>query len=710
MSFATNRRVWAIAALVLATLIFVEAKHRFWDAPKLNVILVTFDTTRADHLGSYGYQHGLTAGFDDFARGGVIFERAYAPTPITLPSHATMLTGLYPPEHGLRANGESRLAKQIPLLPEILKQHGYDTAAFIAAVVLDSQYGLARGFETYDDDLSNKTTDSRFGERRRDGQEIVDSALSWLGRRGSRPFFCWIHLYDAHGLYNMRPELFGNRFEQNPYDAGVAVEVQQFDRLIRYLKERGLTKNTLIVVAGDHGEGLDDHTECEHGMLVYNTTLHVPFVFAGPRDCQPGHHVSNAVSLVDLMPTVLDLLKIRAPRHLSGRSLVTALKGEEIASTMCYGEAQAPYMLNRWCPLHTLISDRWKYIQTTRPELYDLQTDPEELSNLADSETNQCQQMRNALEIMRETFVQSNAPNVNLSEKDQANLRSLGYVAGGNKVPDARPSAAEDFPDIKDMLPLLAKYEKAKHFVFQGQIEDAIALTQEIIHSRNDYTAALVLLAECLVQANRPNEAIDAYHAAIKQRPDFTKARLMLARLLASQNCFEQATTELREAIQHDPESALLVYELAEILAAMNQHEEAILKYREAIRIDPESALANLHLGHLLVKLQRPKDAISCFEQANRLDPRNSSVQSSLLQVYMQTGEETQAFTLARKSVELDPKSFTARLNLGNVFISKNDYRKGIAEYREAQKLRPGDPRPVEQIKMVEAALKKSGK
>ena len=468
--FSANR--WfvgliGLGVLVLLSIIFIPHE---WSGGRPNVILVTFDTTRADHLGAYGYQNGLTDDFDEFARQGVVFERAYAPAPITLPSHATMLTGLYPPEHGLRANGAGRLADNIPLLSEILRKRGYETAAFVAAFVLDSKFGLDRGFDVYDDDLSNTPVPAAFNERRRDGFEVVDAAISWLRQRRSRPFFCWIHLYDAHEQYDARPAKFGKKFLDSPYDAGIAAEVQAFGRLSTFLKSQRLDQRTLIVVAGDHGEGLGQHSESEHGMLVYNSTLQVPLVFAGPQ-CQPGSRVATAVSLVDLTPTVLDLMRIPAPAHLSGRSLRSALNGEKISSRDCYAEAVSAFDLNRLCPLYALISDRFKYIQTTKPELYDLDNDPGEETNLADSvnapppavdqepllhapedpgrvsKRQGPQELVNdsqdSLAAIQETFVPATAQNLKLSDKDRRRLAALGYVSSGkvfegNLSPDVR--------------------------------------------------------------------------------------------------------------------------------------------------------------------------------------------------------------------------------------------------------------------------------
>ncbi len=695
-----------VVALTAAT---IAGAYWYFLPPRLNVILVTLDTTRADHLGIYGYQHGLTAAFDDFAKRGVVFDRAFSPAPLTLPSHTTMLTGRYPPEHGLRVNGVGRLPNEIPLLPDILKKQGYDTGAFISATVLDSQFGLERGFDTYDDDLAHHIATAHFGEHRRDGREVVDVALSWLKQRTSRPFFCWIHLYDAHAPYIPRKDQFGPTFEQRPYDSGIAEESRQFARVIDYLKDRRLDEKTLVIVVGDHGEGLDDHLEFEHGMLVYNTTLHIPLVFVGPRECRPGHRVSNTVSLADLTPTILDVLRIPAPPQISGRSLRPALSGKSISSRPCFGEALLPFEYNRWCPLQTVIADRWKYIQTTRPELYDLDQDPGETTNLAGTATDECQQMRNILEEMQATFVPAAAQNVKLSTKDLAKLQALGYVTGSKFAGDPDPSNTEELTDIKDMLPLLAKFEKARHVSLEGKFDEAIGLLREIISATDKYAVPFVLLGDCLSHEGRTDEAVAAYRAALKQRPDYAKTRLTLGKILSSQGHLEEAATEFREVIKEEPETAPPHFELGQVLVNQQKFEEAVREYREAIQIAPEFVLAHLQLGQLLMRFNRFKEAASCFERAIKFEPDSADAQANLMFVCVQMGDFAKAIGYGQKAVALNPTSFDTRFNLGLLLTTQRRYEEGIAQLREAQMLRPDDPRPRQQIQQAEAARKQAG-
>ncbi len=712
-SYSFFSRRAALVACGLLILITVGVLQWYRRSPRPNIILVTFDTTRADHLGAYGYEQGLTDAFDDFASRGVLFERAYAPTPITLPSHTTMLTGLYPPEHDLRVNGSGRLAPEIPFLPEILQEHGYDTGAFIAAApVLGAQFGLDRGFDTYNDDPAKLSARTRpYGGERRDGEEVVDLALAWLKQRTSRPFFCWIHLYDAHGPYDSFADVYQQRFEETPYDAGVAWEVRQFGRVTAFLEDRQLDANTVVVVAGDHGEGLDDHGEHEHGMLIYNTTLHVPFVFVGPQFCQPDTRVSSEVSLVDLMPTLLDMLKIPAPKHVSGRSLLAALKGQAIEPQDCYAESEMPYFLNRWSPLRTVISGRWKYIQTTRPELYNLDEDPDELNNLVETAGDARRRLQSLLIALEDSFQRTKAEDVELSERDVANLKSLGYAAGSTPSQgDDVAETGEELIDVKEMVPLVAKFEATKQVAAEGRLEEAIAMLQEVAEATDDFPMSDMRLGDLLAEAGRQEEAVAVYRSVLERRPDYVQAYFTLARILAGQGKFNQVEMLFREFIDANPRDAAGHLELAKVLAQQQKFDEAVSEYRETLRLAPDMVDANVSFGHLLVMLQRPGDAVLYLETALKSDPKNIAALENLMLAFAQTGQLVPAIQVGTQAVALDPKSFETRFNLGLMLLQQHQSAEGIRQLREAQKIRPNDPRPAQFIQQAEAAMEKGGR
>lgn len=702
-----NRKLLYFLLLLFVALGIFGATKWYWSSPRPNVVLVTFDTTRADHLGVYGYREGLTESFDEFARRGVVFDRAYSPVPVTLPSHATMLTGLYPPEHGLKVNGYGKLGSQIPFLPEILKQQGYETGAFIASAVLDSQYGLDRGFDVYDDQMPAKATRSELSEPRRDGQDVVTSAIEWLRKRTSRPFFCWIHLYDAHGPYHPRSEYFADKFLQQPYDAGIAWQTRQFGRITDFLTESKLDSRTLVVVAGDHGEGLHEHQETDHGMLVYNTTLQVPLVFVYPPICRPNIHVKDVVSLVDITPTVLDLLRIPAPKHTSGRSLQAAFQAQTIGSRDCYAETDTPFTLNHWSPQRSIITDRWKYIKTTRPELYDLEKDPRELTNLVDTETEVCEQMKDRLKDLESSFVPATAQNLKLSESDHAKLMTLGYLSGTNSaVTEEDLNNAEKMRDVKDMLPLQEKYDRARLILTEGNLEEAITLLQQVVSETTEFPAAAYLLANCLADAHRLEDAKLMYRTVLSQRADFAVAHHKLGRIYSSQGDFENAVIEFSEYLQQIPDSAPDHYELGMALIQLQKTDQAIAEFREALQLAPEFVTANLALGQLLLSLHRPKEAIECFEHALQYDPKSANAHAYLFLALAQTQQFNQALVHANQAIALEPNSFEHRFNLGAFLINQRLFAEGISQLRVAQKLKPDDPRPAQLIRQVEASIK----
>jgi arylsulfatase A-like enzyme/Tfp pilus assembly protein PilF len=674
--------------------------------PPLNVILITLDTTRADRLGIYGYQNGETSSFDRYAAQGVIFEHAYAPAPITLPSHATILTGLYPPEHGLRVNGQGRLPSEIPLLSELLKNKGYQTAAFVSSSVLDATFGLNRGFDLYDDYASQKNR-KQLQRRHRNGRNVVDAALSWLNNQASQRFFCWIHLYDAHAPYTAREEIFGDRFKQTPYDAGIAYELQQVDRVTTFLKEHHLDQKTLVVITADHGEGLGDHRESEHGMLAYNSTLHVPLVFVGTKRCQPARRVSTAVSVADITPTILDVLNLRAPNHVSGRSLKDALGGHEIPAKYSYAEAESPFLLNHLCPLRVIVSDRWKYIHTTRPELYDLLDDPSEQANLWNSAVEQQTELENILELIQQSFVSVKPQKLQLSTRQLSDLNALGYTGINRTSTDAEIEKSAILKDVKDVLPALEKYEQAKRLILEGNTDAVIALTREIerMVGPGEFLEAGFMLGDCLALTDHADEAIEVFLTLLEKHPDVQNTRLRLAAALAKQGKFEESAEEYRKILKLDPESALAHHELAKKLVKLQQFNDAIAEFREAIRLAPTVAQSYLELGNLYLKLKQPREAATCYEKTLENEPDNAVAQASLLSVLVHLGESAKASEYARKAIELDPMSFEAHFNLGLLLISQNRTQEGIAEFRAAQLLRPDDPRPVKLIQQAEAAM-----
>jgi arylsulfatase A-like enzyme/Tfp pilus assembly protein PilF len=699
MQCIRRRSVTAIVLLGIA----VTALAWFWQQRQFNVILVTLDTTRADRIGCYGYGAALTPALDAMAANGVLFERAYTPVPLTLPSHASMLTGLYPPEHGLHVNGMGRLTKEIPVLAEILTQKNYSTGAFLSAFVLNSKFGLKRGFQTYDDDLSQTTQAESFLHRRRDGRSVMDAALGWLKTHCAQPFFCWIHLYDAHGEYDARETLFGDRFTKQPYDAGIAVQDQQIGRLSEFLKSYGLTKQTLVIVVGDHGEGLMEHGEQEHGMLLYESAVRVPLVIAGLPIVKAGHRVATPVSLVDLMPTVLDCLAVKHRLPLSGRSLKPSMQGAVLEQRACYLETDAPFEYH-WAPLRALITDRHKFIRTARPELYDLIDDPGETHDLSASAVSDRQDLENRLDEMLASFVPRAAGSVHLSAKEQQILSSLGYAREKPVVVESDSQQA--LPDVKEMLPFYNMTLEAQHLLGAQQITAAIEKLNAVLEQAPHDDNARVLLGDALMSQKNFPAAIKAYETVLEHNSEQPKAHAHLATALATQQRLPEAAAHYRRALEMDSEGTIWHLQLAQVLCGLRNYQAAVAEYREAIRCDPGYIRAQLELGGLLTELGRYDEAIRLFEATLKLQPDLPVAHLNLATVLSRAKRNREALPHAQKAVEIDPENFEARFNFGTLLLIENRVEDAIDQLNESLRLRPDDPRSREQLERAKAYLK----
>ncbi len=578
---------------------------------QVNVLLVTFDTTRADRIGCYGYERAATPALDRLARQGVMFERAYATAPLTLPSHATMHTGLLPPEHGLRINGKNELDEQIPTLAEILSKRGYRTAAFVAAFVLDSKFGLDRGFELYEDDLSHAPDADHPLHRARSGEQVVDLTLEWLDEHNREPFFCWVHLYDPHYPYLDHQDRFGDRFADQPYDAEISYADQQLERLSKWLKDEGLEQSTLVIAVGDHGEGLNEHGERTHSNMLYNSTMHVPLIIALPGRFAADRREPAVTSLVDLFPTILDCVSttVESPASAeapaAGRSLLPALLGKPLGHAVCYGETEEPYEENGWSPLRSLITDKWKYIRTTKAELYNLEDDPRELVNLASTEQDRIQELEAMLKSLEGKLNVRTAPHVNLSADERRILESLGYV-GGETHPENLTSP-QVLPDIKEMIGYFDRLSDAQELIHRRDYERAVGILRDIVRDVPNYARAQGLLGVCFAELGDYAAAEKQYRLVLESGRDIESAMLNLGMLARTQKKTDDAIKHFENLLKIHPQSADAHFYLAGIFEDrgrktkdVEQLKQAETHYATTIRFRPDHLESLVKLTWLL--------------------------------------------------------------------------------------------------------------
>lgn len=487
-----------------------------------DVLLVTIDTTRPDRIGLYGNDAIATPVLDALAREGVVFTSAVATTSSTLPTHGSILTGLYPHRHGARANSRYRLDDEITTLAEVLEAAGYMNAAFVSALVLDGRFGLDQGFTHYDAALGDRSVVGGFAERRAD--DTVEAARRWLEMPHSRPIFTWVHFFDPHGAYSP-PAPYAEE-AQNPYDGEIAFVDAQIGRLVEMVRARE-RRDTLIIVTADHGEAMGEHGELSHGYLAQEATLRIPLVIAATSGLTGGVSVATRVSQVDLMPTVLTLLGIAVPDGLDGVALTAAPDPQRpILAEAVYGQA-----FHGWAPLAALYEGRFKLVDGPHPELYDLHDDPTETRDLAAGMPDRVAAMQARLHALRGDAANTLAPTtVDLSREDVARLESLGYVTGSERDTPVNPRGRTGDTDPKRMQPLLNElldllgaYELGQntsplqHFLLRLQglpiiaDRDALIAAMEAFAAEHpDFAPAFERLATVYLEAGRADDAAAA--------------------------------------------------------------------------------------------------------------------------------------------------------------------------------------------------------
>jgi arylsulfatase A-like enzyme/Flp pilus assembly protein TadD len=690
-----------------------------------NILLITLDTTRADHLGCYGYAAAATPALDQLAAGGVLFDQAFSAVPMTLPSHATMLTGLLPPEHGLRVNGEHRLDLNDPTLTEILRERGYETGAFIAAFPLDSRNGLDRGFDTYDDDLS-AAYEHHEGDLSayRPGNVVTDSALTWLEKRSKdRPFFCWVHLFDPHQPYHPHDaeELAGTRYRgRASYDAEIAFMDSQVGRLTRFLKKEDLAANTLVVAVGDHGEGLDEHEESAHGYMLYETTLHVPLIFSLPGRIPEGLRVDTLVSLVDLFATIPDLLEVGEVDQRSGRSIAAAVYGHEMKSVSSYGETHLPFTTGNWSPLWSLTTGQWKYIRSARHHLYDRQADAKELNNLADARPDKVEEMEKELEGLEKEMAYHSAEQIESTADQIAILAALGYLSSDGKSFDETKMDYSSLRDVEDVLPVLKMISTMRDLGREGKYDEQISMLYKMLELspesaglRHQRATALSnlgkdqeALAEFLeylklkpdeYQVHRSvgilyhnqrdfPEAVGHFSRAIELMPDFAEAHEALAKILRDHGDPDGAARH-SEGLWVIPDEAVAHYDLGVVLGAQKEFQEAIEHFHQALKIVPDDPLSHAGLARVLDQKGDLGEAARHYAEAARLDPTDAQRLCKLGTAYGKEGKFTEAIRYLTQALEIEPGNTSAHNNLGMVRIQQGKLPEAIEHFSRVLEL-----------------------
>jgi len=606
---------------------------------KPNVLLITVDTLRADHLHCYGYPRVETPVIDRLAGDSVLFTHTYTPVPLTLPAHASLLTGCYPTATGVHDYIRSRLSKRAATLASVLHDHGYQTAAFVSAIVLDARFGLNAGFDTYFDRFDTVRFDAaQLGAMKRRGDETVNVALGWLrehaGPRASAPFFLWIHLFDPHRPYTA-PQPFAERYRTHPYDGEIAFDDAQVGRLEAWLQAQGLWKRTLVVLTADHGEGLGEHGEEQHGFFIYNSTLHVPLIMHFPSVAP--RTVAADVSLVDVMPTVLQALQIPAPPGVQGHSLLPLALGQTSTSdSILYAETYLPLLHFGWSELRGLQAHGLRYIEAPRPELYSLDSDPNELHNLDRQRPESGSEMRRQLiSDLKLLTPPGRKPAAEEGPADPAlieQLRSLGYLAALPR--QSSGTGGQQLADPKDRIGVYQLYLHAASDTGQGWYRDSL---REL----------------------RRAQKIDSTSPFLDYLEGFDYFRLRE---------YQEAKRKLQAATSLDPKFALATYYLGRAQFRLAEFDGAIVSFRRALNEDGANFAAAYHLGKAYRSTGRLSEAVRSFQRAVQLKPDYILAYQALGEAYLEQDEPQAAATALERAVRLEPDLAAAHYDLGRAY------------------------------------------
>jgi arylsulfatase A-like enzyme/Flp pilus assembly protein TadD len=654
---------------------------------KPNVILITIDTVRADHLGCYGAKDVQTPTLDALANDGTVFERAVSQVPLTWPSHAVILTGLYPFQNGVQDFTGQPLDPRFRSVAQAFKQHGYATGAVVSAFVLDRSWGLARGFEFYDDAFAPEAFANRdLGLVDRRAAESVDRALAWLKKNPKKPFFFWLHLYDPHSPYDP-PEPYRSEYQGHLYDGEIAYADHELGRLIAWLKQNRIYDSSMILFASDHGESLGEHGEHEHGFFIYNATVHVPLIVKPPAGSGVRlGRVSRPVETAAVAATLLEAAGIRDT--MGGQLSEPGLLGSKAAiDDAAYSETFYPFSSFGWSPLHALETSRYHYIEAPQPELYDLAADPEEKNNLVAQQTATVAVLKDKLQklLADRPYAPGAGNNSGLSTDALNKLRALGYVAYRSPVsPDA---LASGLPDPKSKLWEFNSILEAEDALRTGETEKGKALLLSVREKDSDMYIVPFVLGEAALKQAKWDEAADELRKCLALNPHFDQAMLGLARALIFQGKLDEAKQWARIAAESNPENYRAWFELG-FIDSHTDKQAALGDYEKAVSIQGNFAPLRRDLGMLYYAQQDYGQAAKNLAKAAELGIHDAPLYNFLGTSYIHTNQPGKAIRSYQEALRLDPKLADAHVNLGYAYEKVGQAGSARDEYRKACELK----------------------
>jgi arylsulfatase A-like enzyme/Tfp pilus assembly protein PilF len=620
-----------------------------------NIILITLDTTRADRMGFLGSERGLTPNLDALAKQSVAFTRAYAQVPLTTPSHAALLTGTYPQFSHLEDLG-APLGKDLPYLPDLLRKHGYHTAAFLGAYILDpaaTAPGFQRGFDLYDANFhQRKPGEDRYKSVERRAEDVANRALGWLSRHQQRPFFIWLHFYDAHDPYDP-PEPFKTHYASAPYDGEIAYTDSIVGSFVEVLRKHGLYQNSVIAIAADHGEAFGEHGEERHGMFLYDETIHVPLLLKLPAEQLRGKRVEERVALAEVAPTLLEAAGVSAPATMQAHSLFPLIDAAEIdvansaiggkgkgSERPVYSETNYAHRAFGWSELRSWRTGKYLYVQAPKRELYDQSSDPDAGKNLVPAAKAVADTLESQLADFQQKTSSVRSEQTKLDPTQAEKLRALGYLASDNASANSGEKVAID---PKDKIEIANKFHRALVDLEEDRYEEAITELREVVRLEPDIASGHLELGRALVHVQRYQEALPVLRTAAEKNPDSGMAHYELGLALIKTGQWEAALPEMQAAVVCTPTSAQLHFYSGAVHLRLKHIPEAAAEFESSLKIDPDHFLTNLKYGEMLFREGDAAGALRKLSRAVKVDPKSAEAHAFLADAYQQLGQAENA-------------------------------------------------------------------
>ena len=660
-----------------------------------NVLLITLDTTRADHLPVYGYEKVKTPGFDRLGKTSLIFDDAIAHVPLTLPSHASILTGQLPIGHGVRDNEGYVVNPKADTLASILKGKGYTTAAFVSAFVLDSRWGLNHGFDSYFDHFNPYREVNRDDIQRR-AEETESEVEKWLPANKDGRFFCWVHFYDPHEPYDP-PEPYASTYAANRYDGEIAYMDQYVGKLLAKLDELRVSDRTLVIVTGDHGEGLGEHDELTHGMFLYSTTTQVPLLIRIPGGKQ--RRIHGIVRHIDLAPTILDLLGFQATDGMQGTSLIAVINGTETSTRTAYSESLYAQHHYGWSPLRSLTTDRYEFIDSPKAELFDRTKDPRQLSNLIHAREPIAQDLAEQLGVVIDQYTSKNLEGPRKMDADtEAKLRSLGYL--GSPVASTADSLKID---PKDKRQVVVAVETSVKALSRKDFPTALRLALPVTASDPGIVDAHLVAGTAYANLKQYDKGLEELFKVLATQPDHTMALATIATTYDDMGNLKEAERWYLKVLQVEADHAYTLVKLASLYRRMNEPAKADEYYARGMKpvddglrtSEDASSRSRTYVASAEMNFGAGK-----FAEAERdllaaidLTPQEPDLHFNLAQIYEKTGDIPKAIASYEQETAVVPGNFKAYLNLGLLQLQQGNPQDAIPSFQRLLQLQPGDPR-----------------